>query len=243
MILSGDCGHASHYDCGSVYMMRDRSPEAWCGQGRGQRGFSLVEAAIVLVVIGVILGAVLQGRSLIESAEYNSFCQQLREYQGAFHNFRDRYNASPGDFEDASARIGAPDPGGGDGGNGVIDDGPGCASDDDESCLAWQHLRSAGMLGGNPEDSGEGASPAHPFGGQVASFFTGDLGNGAFGHKMLVTGVPVEIAVRLDRDEDNELCGSGRVSLREVTGASCANGDEDWPADPDGGTVDIVYAL
>lgn len=198
----------------------------------------------MLVVIGIILGAVLQGRSLIESAEYNSFRQQLREYRGAFHNFRDRFNALPGDFEDANARIGAPNPGGGDAGNGVIDDGPECNDDDDETCLAWQHLRFAGMLGGNPADPGTDASPAHPFGGRVGSFFTGDEGNGDFGHKILVTDVPVDIAIRLDRDEDNELCGTGRVSLRSTGGANtCENSDEDWPSSPDDGTVDIVYAL
>lgn len=212
--------------------------------GHVQHGFSLVEAAVVLVVIGIILGAVLQGRSLIESAEYKSFRQQLREYRGAFHNFRDRFGALPGDFGDASTRL---DSGQDDGnGDGVIDDGPDCdenSSADDESCLAWQHLRAAGMLGGNPEDSGGDASPPHPFGGEVVSFFTGDDGNGDFGHKILVTDVPIDMAIRLDRDEDNELCGSGRVSLREVTdGPECTN-DDDWPSDPDGGTVDIVYAL
>ena len=208
------------------------------------RGFSLVEAAVVLVVIGIILGAVLQGRSLIESAEYKSFRQQIREHRGAFHNFRDRFNALPGDFENANAQLGAPDPDASNGGNGLIDDGPDCTGATDESCLAWQHLRFAGMLGGNPEDSGEDAPPAHPFGGEVRSFFTGDEGNGEFGHKLLITNVPIGIAVRLDRDEDNELCGSGRVTLREVTGgATCANSDEDWPSEPGGGTVDIVYAL
>lgn len=205
---------------------------------RMEHGFSLVEAAVVLVVIGIILGAVLQGRSLIESAEFSSFRQQLREYRSAFHSFRDRFDALPGDFVNASQRIGAPNPP--NGGNGLIDNGPDCESDSAESCLAWQHLRAAGMLSGNPEYAGSDASPDHPFGGEVASFFTGNQGNGEFGHKILVTNVPIDVAIRLDRDEDNELCNRGRVSLFTADGASCTNSGEDWP---DEGPVDIVYAL
>lgn len=209
---------------------------------RKNSGFSLVEAAVVLVVIGIILGAVLQGRSLIESAEYSSFRQQLREYRAAFHDFRDRFDALPGDFNEASTRLGGGQNNGD--GDGVIDDGPECdaASDaTDECCLAWQHLRAAGMLGGNPVDSGGDASPTHPFGGAVSSFFTGSQGNGDFGHKILVINVPIDIAIRLDRDEDNELCGSGRISLDATGGESCSG--DDWPSNPDDGTVNVIYAL
>lgn len=207
------------------------------------RGFSLVEVAIVLVVISVILGAVLQGYSLIESAEYKAFRQQLTEYRSAFNNFRDRYDALPGDFDEAATRLGldASDNGNGNGiiGNdtGVSDD-PACASGDDgeENCLAWQHLRAAGMLSGNPTASADEASPENAYGGVVSSFFTGNQGNNEFGHKLLVTDIPVDIAIRLDRDEDDEQCNDGRVSLQPRSNCS----GTDWP---DSGTVDMVYVL
>ncbi|MDZ7788236.1 MAG: prepilin-type N-terminal cleavage/methylation domain-containing protein [Halofilum sp. (in: g-proteobacteria)] len=143
------------------------------------RGFSLVEAAVVLVVIGIILGAVLQGRSLIESAEYKSFRQELRDTRGAFHAFRDRFGALPGDFQQAPQRIDtdAPSPGTS-GGNGRIDNGangPACVEDDDEGCIAWQHLRSAGMFDGNPTLEGAAARPEHPYGGRDQSVFSRDL--------------------------------------------------------------------
>lgn len=205
---------------------------------RRQYGFSLVEAAVVLVVISIILGAVLQGRSLIENAEYKSFRQELRKYAGAFDQFRDRFGALPGDFDEAQDRLGldSDDEGLGDG---VIGSDETCSGDTDESCLAWQHLRAAGLIDGNSETEGNEASPDHPYGGVVDSFFTGDAGNDLYGHKILVIGVPVRIAIRLDREEDNEICDSGRVSLRDNT--NCVNGGDDWPA---GETlVDVVYAL
>lgn len=199
---------------------------------RNAQGFSLVEAAVVLVVIGIILGAVLQGRSLIESAEYKSFRQELRDYRSAFHNFRDRYDALPGDFVDAATRI---ESGLGNGdGNGLIGDDIDCDSASDENCLAWQHLRAAGTLGGNPSTEGTAAPPEHAWGGRFDAFFTGTGVNGDFGHKLLITDVPVEIAERLDADEDDDRCEHGRI-----TGQVC----EDETAWPDDVTVDVVYAL
>lgn len=206
-------------------------------QKRSMQGFSLVEAAVVLVVIGIILGAVLQGRSLIESADYKSFRQQIREYRGAFHNFRDRFDALPGDFADASVRLeSTQEDGGGDGviGGDVASGWSGCSSTTDERCVAWQHLRAAGMLGGNPDTDGDDAAPEHPFGGVVAAFFTGSGENGTFGHKLLISDVPVGIARRFDADEDDERCNGGRI-----TGQNCSG--TDWPSGVT--TVDIVYAL
>lgn len=199
-----------------------------------QSGFSLVEAAVVLVVIGIILGAVLQGRSLVESAEYKSFRQSLRDYRSAFLNFRDRYDALPGDFSEAAVRIEA---GLDDGnGNGVIDGGTECDSTGEEACTAWQHLRAAGMLNGDPGPTGPDASPEHGYGGVVSGYFTGTGANSEFANHLLVEDVPVAIARRLDREEDDDRCDNGRI-----TGQTCDSSDsEDWPAS---GPVDVVYAL
>ena len=199
------------------------------------RGFSLVEAAVVLVVIGLILAAVLQGRQLIASAEYKAFRSQLSESRNAFQTFRDRYDGLPGDFPAADARLEAGQTDGN--GNGVIEDGPDCVNNTDESCTAWQHLRAAGLLGGNPATPGAAAAPDHTYGGKLASFFTGATGNVEFGHKILIEDVPVEVAIRLDREADDERCDAGRVAAR----SGCIGTDtDDWPSDA---TVDVIYAL
>lgn len=197
------------------------------------RGFSLVEVAVVLVIIGLILAAVLQGRQLIASAEYKSLRSQLSEHRNAFYTFRDRYNALPGDFADASDRLGID----GGNGNGVIGTDETCDGDSDESCLAWQHLRAADMLDGNPDDSGSDASPRHTYGGVVESFFTGTAGNGSYGHKLNVADLPADVAIRLDGDMDDELCDSGRVAA--IDGDDCDG--TDWS--PASDRIAVMYGL
>lgn len=196
-------------------------------------GFTLVEAAIVMVVIGLILGVVLQGQALIRNAEYRSLKSDISDYQSAYYAFRERYGALPGDFADASDRLesGMPD---GDG-NGVIADGPTCDNAGDESCMAWQHLRAARLIGGNPELAGPEARPSHPYGGVFSSFFTGDDGNGVFENKMLITGIPGHIARRLDADVDDERHDRGRVSCE----AGCSG--DGYPGAE--GSVRIVFSL
>lgn len=205
------------------------------------RGFSLVEVAIVLVIIGLILAAVLQGRQLIASAEYKSLKTQLAEYRNAFFTFRDRYNALPGDFAEADARLDLDSSDNGDG-SGTIDDGPACSAATDESCLAWQHLRAAGMIDGDPGDDGPDASPSHPYGGGVESLFTGTAGNASFGHKAKVADIPADVGRQLDADIDDDQCDDGRVAGRDPAGGDCdTSSTSDWPAGS--GRIEIVYAL
>lgn len=200
---------------------------------RTQYGFTLIEAAVVLVIIGFLLAAVLQGQQMIASARYKALMRDIGDYREAFENFRDRYNALPGDYGNADDRF---DLTGTDGdGDGVIDNGPDCDANSDESCRAWQHLRGARLLNGDKDREGPDASPEHAFQGRVAAFFTGTQGNGEFGHKLLIEDVPPEFAIRMDDDLDDGIHNSGWIS--------CLNGcSGDWP-DVDGNDVDIVHAL
>lgn len=201
------------------------------------QGFTLVETAIVLAVIGIVLVSVLQGRSMIANAEYKSFRNSLATHAEAFRIFRERYNALPGDFSEADERLGSDVASDGEQGNGVIDDGVSCSAATHESCLAWQHLRAAGLIGGDPTLTGTAAQPEHPYAGRFSAFFTGSQGNGEFGHKILIEGVPVEIARRIDEDIDDAQCNDGRVSARDT--GNCTDGE--WTSGEQ--VIDIIYAL
>ncbi len=68
-----------------------------------QRGFSLVELAIVLVIIGLITGGILTGQDLIRASELNSVNADVNKFKTAVNTFRLKYNGLPGDITNASS--------------------------------------------------------------------------------------------------------------------------------------------
>lgn len=69
------------------------------------RGFTLVEIAIVLVIIGLLIGGVLRGQELINSARVNSIAAQQSSIQTAYYGFIDRYKMMPGDLTGPQALL------------------------------------------------------------------------------------------------------------------------------------------
>lgn len=70
---------------------------------RYQKGFSLVELAIVLVIIGLITGGILTGQELIRASELNSVSSDVNKIQVAINTFKLKYNGLPGDIPNASS--------------------------------------------------------------------------------------------------------------------------------------------
>lgn len=68
-----------------------------------KNGFSLVELSIVLVILGLLVGGVLTGQSLIQSAEMRAQLAQTQEIKSAIMSFRDRYMCLPGDCNNMTA--------------------------------------------------------------------------------------------------------------------------------------------
>jgi prepilin-type N-terminal cleavage/methylation domain-containing protein len=117
-----------------------------------QRGFTLVEIAIVLVIIGLLIGGVLRGQELINSARVNSINSQQQSVQTAYYAFIDRYKFLPGDITAAQAatisRTAAPAGASGDGGVAITD-----------SAAFFNNLTTAGFLSCTPCTSAAVVTP------------------------------------------------------------------------------------
>jgi len=208
-----------------------------------QRDRSVVELAIVLVVLGLILGGILKGQELIAGARLKATLADIEAIRAAAATFRERYGGIPGDYALAQARLGTP--------NGITwrlprCDGANQGCDGDgiiegngrtgETLLFWQHLTLgnliAGIALGSAVDDSIGAGlPAAAIGGglavqhQVIGGRTAHwmrLGSGAALTTGVVTG---DQAHGVDREIDDGRPGTG--SVRVTTAACIDRGDYD----------------
>ncbi|CAG0969595.1 hypothetical protein MTYP_01182 [Methylophilaceae bacterium] len=113
-------------------------------------GFTLIEMATVITIMGLMIVSVLNGYELIVSSKVKKLCQDFNDVQTMIYGYQDKYRVLPGDDPRADQRF----PEGllaGDGsatGNGVIDGNWNSANVSDESFLVWQHLRLSGLTSG-----------------------------------------------------------------------------------------------
>ena len=189
-----------------------------------QSGFTLIEIAIVLVIIGLLLGGVLKGQELINTARVRALNNNVDGITSAWFSFSDRYRAFPGDYLLASVNLpGAPANGDGTGivgQNGTGGDVPA------ERGLAWQHLQAAGYITGNFDGGAVTVNdfncittrcPDNGFGqGMVINY--GSLqqaGAGGVAAHELLTGraVPSDVLAELDRKIDDGTAGAGSMQL------------------------------
>lgn len=118
------------------------------GMKRLQKGFTLVEIAIVLVIIGLLLGGILKGQEMITQAKIKNAAADFSGISAAYYGYQDRYRAIPGDDPNANTRwTGAVQ---GDG-NGVVLGlyNAASAAPEPESRNWWDHLRRSGFVAGS----------------------------------------------------------------------------------------------
>lgn len=115
-----------------------------------QSGFTLVEIAIVLVIIGLLLGGILKGQELINSAKVKNLANDFRTIPTYVYAFQDKFKALPGDDAQVVAHIGAAcaAPCAAGNGNGVINGNWNTITATDESWQFWGHVRHAGLAAG-----------------------------------------------------------------------------------------------
>jgi prepilin-type N-terminal cleavage/methylation domain-containing protein len=113
-----------------------------------QTGFTLIELAIVLVIIGLLLGGVLKGQELINSAKVKNMARDFQNVQVYLYGYQDRFKVLPGDDHNASTHVGGTNPANGTL-NGVIQGNWNTVTDADETCAIWQHIRLANLAPGS----------------------------------------------------------------------------------------------
>jgi prepilin-type N-terminal cleavage/methylation domain-containing protein len=197
---------------------------------RKQSGFTLIEIAIVLVIIGLLLGGILKGQELITGAKVRNLIAQVDGVKAAFFGFQDRYRAYPGDYSQASANIAGvggsstPDPKFNGNGNGRIED----TNTDGfrEEVLVWDHLSHAGFITGTyiaatgaPDPKASPPSnPSNPYNVIIQLKYDevfADTGAPVKRHNVKTGNqIPVEIIAEVDRkvDDGNAFTGGFRGS-------------------------------
>ncbi|MDP1735010.1 MAG: prepilin-type N-terminal cleavage/methylation domain-containing protein [Sulfuritalea sp.] len=166
-----------------------------------QSGFTLVEIAIVLVIIGLLLGGVLKGQELINSAKVKNFINDFRSTSTFVFAYQDRFRALPGDDARANANhagVTATTPVLADVGNARINGVWNSLTKTDESYLFWNHVRLAGLATGDPSVPAGAAA-------------VGDLYNprNADGGRMGITGDAVSTVVPNPWPANFYICSSG----------------------------------
>jgi len=177
-----------------------------------QKGFTLVEIAIVLVIIGLLLGGILKGQEMITQAKIKNAVSDFSGISAAYYGYQDRYRALPGDDPNAGTRWSGAISGGG---NGVVAgaynaDCTGTLTATMESCLWWDDLRRAGFVAG-----AGGRQPFNAFSG-IVGVQTGDAAGstalGGFGALIICSAnIPDKVAIAIDTQMDDGKIATGTV--------------------------------
>jgi len=199
------------------------------GKIKSEKGFTLVELAIVLVIIGLILAGIIKGQELITNAKIKRAYNTQREIAAAVYTYFDRYQYYPGDDPQAATRFtpALPVPTNGNG-NALIAAGAAstaanfaCTATGTEQCDLWAELRLSGILTGSGF-----TNPTHPYGGAVAiSYFNMPaIGAGSAAqltHWIQLQNMPYDVCKILDQQyDDGNLAtgvGAGTGTIRGTT--------------------------
>lgn len=217
-------------------------------EGRQEAGFTLVELAVVMVIIGLLIGGILKGQELIANAQVTATIAQLKGFEAGVTTFKDKYGQLPGDMNNGGARLNnctgncAGNGGTGDGRIGGNSSVLSAHAANSENARAFYHLSAAGLIQGVLVNGamrfGEGV-PASKVGGGFRIGYDnngtgiGGLDNFRPGHFLTISGQPTAAigvangilpgsqAAQMDRKLDDGRSRQGSVG---AFGTNCDNG-------------------
>lgn len=188
-----------------------------------QTGFTLIELAIVLVIIGLLLGGVLKGQELINSAKVKNMASEIKNVQIYIYSYQDKFKAIPGDDRSAVTHVAATQNGNGDG---LIGGAWNSTTVTDESYNFWQHIRLAGLEAGSTDASAANTTylPTNNEGGPVGvqsnpqNTITGLTGSFA----VCTGGIVGKLAKQLDTQLDDGDTTKGSVMVAATVSGTAA---------------------
>ncbi len=164
-----------------------------------RNGFTLIELAIALVIIGLLIGTVLKGRAMIEQAKVNRVASDVHGIVAAVYDFQNKYGYLPGDDPN-------PIPGSGGctgNGNGLIQGGA-------EELCAWKDLIASGFISGNVNGTTLTTVAKHsPYGGYYNFYYNNR--NGQSGTMVTTYPIPNDVVQELDRKYDDDIYNTGTI--------------------------------
>lgn len=180
-----------------------------------QRGFTLVEIAVVLVIIGLLVGGVLKGQAMIQNAKVKKVVKMADEMRAAVMTFYDKYGMYPGD-ENQSTPPGDSFNGNG---NGRIDIA--------ERFEVFRDLSLAGLISGSYTGT---ETPRHPFGGVVDIVWVDPPGaTTPAAHYLRFFDLPAEVCQEIDTKYDD-----GNYQTGSIVGSAAYN---------PGATIGTLYIM
>ncbi len=170
-----------------------------------EKGFTLVEISIVLVIIGLLIGGVLKGQSIIRNAQTKRIVQSADELRAAIYTFYDRYGVFPGDESNTAIPLNDTHEGTT---NGRISGG--------ESAMLFEDLTLEGIINGHFDGAGNDSYPIHAFGGIYLASWVNPGGTPSRpGHYIRYDNLPWEVAREIDTKYDDGVYNTGSIRANQ----------------------------
>ncbi|MCB1591708.1 MAG: prepilin-type N-terminal cleavage/methylation domain-containing protein [Alphaproteobacteria bacterium] len=210
---------------------------------QNDKGFTLVELAVVMIIIGLLIGGILKGQEMIANAQLTSTVAQTKSYIAATNTFKDQYDAFPGDMSTAQARLAncTANPCGNGNGDSRIGANVGAvATAANEVGFYFSHLLHSELVSGYTGTATTSFGELVPTADVGGGYFIGHSSTGVTGftaaelrpgHYLVLTGQFAAVAsgtgmltpsqaARIDRKMDDGTPASGSV-ISETANANC----------------------